>query len=147
MSITISEAVELTPMDVNLVRKWGGPRQLRVSEIREVVLVGRLQRVLLDVAKVETEAANMRVVDGRMGPLTKRVFDAYNAAHPGDPIALGPELTPIVDAVVVAPDAEPTGDLPEDPHEEVTADHRPTPQRTQAVPHHSDREPEEKREP
>lgn len=141
MSITISEAVELTPMDANLVRRWGGSRQLSFKT-REVVLVGRLQRVLLDVAKVETEAANMRVVDGRMGPLTKRVFDAYNAAHPGDPIALGPELTPIVDAVVVAPDAEPTGDLPEDPHEEVTADHRPTPQRTQAVPHHSDREPD-----
>lgn len=117
MATTISEAVELTPEDVRLVRKWGGPQQLR-SKTRETVLVGRLQRALIEKAKPLADKTGLLVVDGRMGSHTRRALDKYNGTHPDDPIGLGPELAQVVSAAAEIPEPEPTADLPEDPPEE-----------------------------
>jgi len=113
MPTTISEATELTGEDSRLVHKWGGPKYLK-GDLRGVVLVGRLQRTLVARAKALADQGGLVVVDGRAGPATRRALDAYNAAHPEDAIELGPELAPLVAAVVV-PDAEPTADSLEDP--------------------------------
>ena len=117
MATTISEAVELTQEDVRLVRKWGGPQQLR-SKTRETVLVGRLQRTLIAKAPELAEKMALRVVDGQFGPHTRRTLNKYNGTHPTDPIELGPELTQIASAAAEIPEPEPTADLPEDPPEE-----------------------------
>jgi len=117
MATTISEAVELTEEDVRLVRKWGGQRQLR-AKARGIVLVGRLQRALIERAPALAEGTVLLVADGWMGPHTRRALSAYNAAHPEDPIELGPELAQIVSAATEVPEPPITLDAVEDPPED-----------------------------
>jgi|HubBroStandDraft_1064217.scaffolds.fasta_scaffold13020_6 hypothetical protein len=118
MAIQISEAVDLDQDDARLVHQWGGVRQLR-HRAREVVLVGRLQRALLQHAWEQAEDAGLVAADGKMGSRTRQVLDAYNAqvvldGRSGDVVDLGPELVAIFQASA-ANEAAPTADLPEDP--------------------------------
>ncbi len=141
-AITVEESVvvdELSAEDLRVIERSGGARFLG-PRVHDVVLVGRLQRALLEHAPALAAEARL-AADGKMGSRTRLVLNGYAAEHPENPFEFGPELERITAAPAI-PEPPPTGDLPEDPHEEVTADHRPTPQRTQAVPHHSDREPD-----
>jgi hypothetical protein len=126
MATTISEAVEFTEEDVLLVSKWGGPRLFR-AKMREVVLVGRLQRALIAKAPDLAEKMALRVVDGRMGPHTRRTLNEYNGTHPEDPIELGPELAQVVAASAEVPEPPITLDALEDPPEESELSDEKTP--------------------
>lgn len=126
MATTISEAVELTPQDVRLVQEWGGPRQLRAqtlppSEIlalRKAVLVGRLQRTLIDKAPAIADETGLCVVHGHMSSRTRRAYERYNGAHADDPIVLGPELAHILAASAEVPEPPITLDAVDDPPDE-----------------------------
>jgi hypothetical protein len=123
MAIKVSEEVEFDQDDVRLVHKWGGTRMLR-NRTREYVLVGRLQRVLLQYAG-ERAAGMGLVVDGKMGSRTRIVLDGHNAeaVTSGDAqfsIELGPELAAILQASALT-EAAPTGPLPEDPPDDESA--------------------------
>jgi hypothetical protein len=109
--------MELTPEDVRLVSKWGGPRLLR-AKMREVVLVGRLQRTLIERDPRLADKMGLLVVDGRIGPHTRRTLNEYNGAHPENPIELGPELAQVVAASAEVPEPPITLDTVEDPPED-----------------------------
>jgi hypothetical protein len=117
--ITISEGTGLTTEDARLVRKWGIRNR---SEMRAVVLVGRLQRTLIEKAPALANKMGLLFADGRMGPHTRRTLNKYNGTHPEDPIELGPELAPIVVALAEVPEPPITLDALEDPPDEPVTD-------------------------
>ena len=116
MAITVNESVlvdELSKEDFRCIEQSGGARFLG-PRVHDVVLVGRLQRVLVEHARALADEADLRV-DGRMGSRTRSVFDAYNAAHPENSIELGPELARVFAESAAVPEPPPTADLPDDP--------------------------------